>query len=94
MDPLPESSRGNKHILVICDVFSKLTALYQLPDSKSETIIDKIEKEYVERRGTAPLALITDNGPQFNTKEWQEFIDRLGATHKRTSPYNPQSRII
>lgn len=94
MGPLPESSNGNKYILVICDVFSKLTALYQLPNAKAETIINKIEKEYIERRGAAPPAIITDNGLQFNNKEWQELIERLGATHKRTSPYNPQSNPV
>jgi transposase InsO family protein len=35
--------------------------------------------------------IISDNGPQFISKEFKEFIRYCGFTHVRTSPYYPQS---
>jgi len=39
--------------------------------------------------------IISDNGPQFITKDFKEFIRVSGMTHVRTSPDYPQvERII
>ena len=34
---------------------------------------------------------LSDNGPQFITRDFKEFIRISGMTHVRTSPYYPQS---
>ena len=39
-------------------------------------------------RGGIPHTLVSDNGPQFKS---QEFKDWLGVLHKPTSPYHPNS---
>ena len=35
--------------------------------------------------------IITDNGPQFISRDFKEFIRIAGMTHVKTSPYYPQS---
>ncbi len=35
--------------------------------------------------------IITDNGPQFISRDFKHFIRLMGLTHVRTSPYYPQS---
>lgn len=35
--------------------------------------------------------IISDNGPQFIARDFQQFIRLTGITHVRTSPYYPQS---
>ena len=35
--------------------------------------------------------IITDNGPQFISRDFKQFIRLMGLTHVRTSPYYPQS---
>jgi putative transposase len=35
--------------------------------------------------------IITDNGPQCVSRDFQQFIRLMGLTHVRTSPYYPQS---
>ena len=35
--------------------------------------------------------IITDNGPQFVSRDFKDFIRFHGMTHVRTSPYYPQS---
>lgn len=38
MGPLPETTLGNKHILVVADPFTKLMETFPLPNMKSETV--------------------------------------------------------
>ncbi|XP_049275894.1 uncharacterized protein LOC125760177 [Rhipicephalus sanguineus] len=38
-----------------------------------------------------PLQLCSDNGPQFNSQLFKEFLQQLGVTHITTSPYHPRS---
>jgi putative transposase len=35
--------------------------------------------------------IISDNGPQFISRDFKEYIRLAGMTHARTSPYYPQS---
>jgi transposase InsO family protein len=35
--------------------------------------------------------IISDNGPQFIAKNFEQFVRLAGITHVRTSPYYPQS---
>ncbi len=52
-----------------------------------ETIMERAREKYP---GQAPR-IITDNGPQFISRDFKEFIRIAGMTHVRTSPYYPQS---
>ena len=37
-----------------------------------------------------PDVLISDNGPQYSAKEFEEFAKSYDFTHKTSSPYHPQ----
>ena len=36
-----------------------------------------------------PLQLVSDNGPQFVSKEFEVFMKNNGVKHTRSSPYHP-----
>ena len=38
-----------------------------------------------------PEQIITDNGPQFTSEEFQRFVLSNGVKHSKTAPYHPQS---
>ncbi|XP_036144981.1 uncharacterized protein LOC118646382 [Monomorium pharaonis] len=91
--PLPQSSKGNKYVLVIMDQFSKLTKFYVMPNQKLDIILDKLQLEYFNEIGI-PDTILTDNGGQFITDRWKEFARGMGIQIRKTSPYNPQSNPV
>lgn len=91
--PLPQSTKGNKCVLVLMDQFSKLTSLYPMRNQKLETIMDTLQTEYFTKNGF-PEEILTDNGGQFLTERWREFGVDTGFVTRHISPYNPQSNPV
>jgi transposase InsO family protein len=52
-----------------------------------ETILQRAREKHPDARPR----IITDNGPQFISRDFKEFIRVAGMTHVKTSPYYPQS---
>jgi len=52
-----------------------------------ETIIQRAREQFP---GTCPR-IISDNGPQFISMEFKQYVRICGMTHVRRSPYYPQS---
>ena len=38
-----------------------------------------------------PKQLVSDNGPQFTSDEFEQFLVRNGVSHIRSSPYHPST---
>ena len=62
--PLPETTEGNKWILVVGDYFTKWVEAYPLPDATAETVAGKMVEEYFCRFGI-PTELHSDQGRNF-----------------------------
>lgn len=62
--PLHQTPKGNKHILVVMDQFSKLTDLYPIKNQKFNFVINALQTEYFEKIGI-PCEVLTDNNRQF-----------------------------
>jgi transposase InsO family protein len=52
-----------------------------------ETILQRAREQYPDARPR----IISDNGPQFVSRDFKTFIRLAGMTHVRTAPYYPQS---
>jgi len=72
---------------------------FHQPDAPHWEIREKMEEQDIEtilqrakekHPGVTPR-IITDNGPQFISNDFKQFIRISGMTHVRTSPYYPQS---
>jgi transposase InsO family protein len=59
----------------------------KMEESDVEVILERAREKYP---GQTPR-IITDNGPQFISRDFKEFIRIAGMTHVKTSPYYPQS---
>ena len=74
-----------KQYLITVDHYCDFYELDQLINTQSTTIID-LTKAHFARHGI-PLRCLTDNGPQFVSKKYQQFARPYGFEHITSSPY-------
>lgn len=79
---------NNRYLVVLIDYFSKYPEVLDTKDITSGAIIKFLQNMF-DRHGN-PEALVSDNGPQFISFEFTEFLKQKDIHHYRTSVYNPQ----
>ncbi|UYV60361.1 K02A2.6-like [Cordylochernes scorpioides] len=75
--------------LLILDYFSKYPEIYQLQDMTTDTIIRRLKRTF--SNFGIPETLVSDNGPAFFSKEFQNFTRTWNIVHVTSSPYHAQS---
>lgn len=90
LGPYPRSKRGNSVILNVLDKFTKFPFLEPLKKATTSSVIEFLEKRIFSVFGI-PEIIYTDNGVQFKSKLFKEFVDLHGITHLTTPIYTPQS---
>ena len=84
--------RGTFYYLCsILDGYSRYIVHWEIRESMTEADIEIILQRAKEQYPEARPRVISDNGPQFISKDFKEFIRISGMDHVRTSPYYPQS---
>jgi transposase InsO family protein len=87
---LPKSSRGNHmYFLVAVDKFSKWIEAVPVTNQEATTAV-KFFESIVYRYGV-PNSIITDNGINFTSGEFQEFTKKLGIKIKYALVAHPKS---
>ncbi|MHC4215748.1 MAG: IS3 family transposase [Planctomycetota bacterium] len=75
----------------ILDGFSRYIVHWEIREAMKESDVEIILQRAHEKFPDATPRIISDNGPQFISKDFKEFIRISGMTHVKTSPYYPQS---
>ena len=88
--PLKVTIKGNRYILSAQDRVSKWVEASALASADAMTVIQWLDENIVKRFGV-PKELVTDRGSQFESKEFQKFVNDLGIDHKFGSPYHHQT---
>ena len=78
--------------LVIADYQPRLFEATKLQDTKSPTVITHTKSIFV--RHGIPSEVISDNGPQYSSKELKQFANQWEFTHIMVSPMNPQTNVL
>ena len=97
--PLPESPwqriaadlcdhRGQNY-LIITDYYSRYIEIIHMTATRSHDVIMKMKTVFA--RWGIPMELVSDNGPQFASHEFQQFAAEYGFHHHTSSPRYPQS---
>ena len=73
------------------DGCSRTIVNWDIREAMTEADVEIIIQRAREKYPDAHPRIISDNGPQFVSKDFKEFIKICGMTHVRTSPYYPQS---
>jgi len=79
------------YLCSILDGYSRSVLHWEIRESMREADVETILQRARELYPSVNPRLISDNGPQFISKDLKEFIRISGMTHVRTSPYYPQS---
>lgn len=75
----------------VLDGFSRYIVHWEIREAMKEADVEIILQRAHEKFPDATPRIISDNGPQFISKDFKEFIRISGMTHVKTSPYYPQS---
>lgn len=80
---------GQIFFLIIVDAHSKWSEVYEMTSTTSANTISVLR--HVFNAHGLPLQLVSDNGPQFVSVEFAQFLKANGVKHIRSSPYHPSS---
>ena len=86
---LPVTERGNKHVVVFQDLFTKWPMVFPLPDQKALRIARLIAEEVVPLFGV-PECLLSDRGTNLLSHLVLDLCRMLGITKLDTMAHNPQ----
>lgn len=88
LGPYTRSRSGNAWVLVVTDHFSKFTMVQVMRHAKSSTVITFLENNIFLLFGV-PAVLISDNGAQFRSKEFEKFLRKYNVQHWALAAYHP-----
>ena len=74
--------------LIVADVFSKYFLVRKLANSTSAAVCAEISTIVTE---LGLPHIMSDNGPCYNSKEFQQLLQRYSITHHTSSPHHPRS---
>ncbi len=85
LGPLP----NGENILVVVDYFSRYYEVAVMKSTTTRKVIEAI-LPMIARHGV-PHSIKSDNGPQFISSEFEEFLREFGIEHRRSCPLWPQA---
>ena len=79
----------DKMFLLVVDTHSKWPEVFIMTSATSSKTIELLRTLFSSYG--LPEQIVTDNGSQFISTEFQEFMQNNGIKHIRSSPYHPSS---
>jgi hypothetical protein len=86
----PPSSKGHKFLPLETDYFTKWVEEIPLKKVTSENMVEFIKEHIIYRFGI-PQTITTDQGTQFTSSEFWEFVEIMGIRLLDSSPYYAQA---
>lgn len=90
LGPYPRTKNGNKYIFIVLDKYTKYILLKPLNEANSSKIMSFL-KEQVFYNFSVPEWVFSDNGKQFTSKCFEDFLKGFGVKHMYTPKYSPQA---
>lgn len=77
------------YFLVVVDPYTKWPEVHVTKSTSTKTTIKLLNQSFATFG--VPEVIVSDNGTQFSSHEFQAFCTSQGIHHIRTAPYHPQS---
>ena len=81
--------KGSDYFLVAIDSHSKWIEAQHMTTVTTKHTIDQLRLVFAQHG--LPEEVVSDNGPQFTSNEFTEFMSKNGIKHTLFPPYHPQS---
>ena len=88
---LPKMSRNNIAVVVAVDHHTKWLTAIPVRDKKSSTIKRIFLEQILSNFPKIPSRLLSDNGVEFKSKEFNDVLDSYNIVHVYSSPYTASS---
>jgi transposase InsO family protein len=84
---------GYEHLEVVIDDASRYAVVVPVPDETAASAVLALETAAAElsRRGIRIERVLTDNGSAYVSHAFKAAVAQIGARHKRTRPWRPQT---
>ena len=89
MGPMPPS-KNKQYILTMVDCFTRFCILVPLK-SRTATVVADAMFVHLVCTFSVPRAILTDQGPEFESGLFKHLCERMGLKKVRTSTYHPQT---
>ena len=90
LGPLPKTERGNEHILMIVDQFTKWVECIPLSSQTAEVTAQAVVNDFFSRFGYA-FEILTDMGRNFESKLFSALCEAMQIHKTKTTPYRPST---
>ena len=74
-------------LLIVVDAHSKWPEVYPMKSTTAGETIEVLRKTFASHG--LPVQLVSDNGPQFISEDFAQFMKGNGIQHIRSAPYHP-----
>lgn len=92
--PLPASKLHKHQWVIVCiDAFSRYMFTKACTRATSNVVADFLEKDVFYKFQT-PEKIVTDNGKQFISQWFEQFLSTHGIQHELTPVYHPQANQV
>ena len=86
---LPVTKRGNRHVVVFKDFFTKWPLVFPVAEQKAIHLVELLTKEVIPFFGV-PEALLSDHGANLLFHLMKGICALLGVKKRNTTAYHPQ----
>jgi hypothetical protein len=91
--PHPKSARGNQFIVTVVDNFSKWAEAIPVANHTA-SVVARVMINHVFTRFGAPLQLLTDRGPEFESELFTQLMRWMEIDMLRTTAYQPATNGV
>lgn len=88
--PLPRSKAGHAYMFVVVDGFTKFVHIQPMRNATAQAAVKCLRDHIFLLFGT-PKYLVSDNGPQFISSQFKDFLVSFDVITWYTSRYHPQA---
>ncbi|XP_052754801.1 uncharacterized protein K02A2.6-like [Galleria mellonella] len=81
-----------KFWLVLCDALSKWIEIKPMSTITTTKLCNELDTSFTSF--SLPQIIVSDNGPQFTSQQFQEYCKCNGIRHVKSSPYHPRTNSL